>query len=160
MLLKNSNIDRTRVQYTQPFPPYLNMLTWENTPACVQISPSAAEPGLQHKICHALGGRLNSAHADTHSVILPHVVALNAGCGHDWVDRVRPMLGQDPAERLLELAGASDLPTNLAELGARQKDLRTVAEDVAGSPNPVPVDAERIEKLLEQALGTPPEGVA
>lgn len=119
---------------------------------------SKAGPGLQHRICHVLGGRLNLSHADTHSVVLPHVVALNADAGPDWVARLEPVLGPDPATAVWELARRSGLSTSLARLGARAEHLRAVAEDVAGTPNPVPVDVAAIEDLLRRALDdAPPE---
>lgn len=112
--------------------------------------------GLQHKICHELGGRLNLSHADTHSVVLPHVVALNAPSGPEWTARLEPCLGADPALGLWELARRSGLSTGLARLGASSDHLRDVAKTVAGTPNPVAVDAQTIEKLLGRALADEP----
>jgi len=118
---------------------------------------ASAGTGLQHKICHVLGGRLNLSHADTHSVVLPHVVALNTPAAADMVARLRPFLGEAPATALWELAKESGLGTDLASLGARREHLREVAADVAGTPNPVPVDAVTVEALLARALdGEPP----
>jgi maleylacetate reductase len=111
-----------------------------------------AGTGLQHKICHELGGRLNLSHADTHAVVLPHVVALNAAAGPDWAARLEPFLGPDPARGLWDLARRSGLSTDLARLGARREHLREVAEAVAGTANPVPADAAVIEALLGRAL--------
>lgn len=112
--------------------------------------------GLQHKICHELGGRLNLPHADTHSVVLPHVVALNAPAGLDWVARLEPLLGPDPARGLWDLARRSGLPTDLARLGARREHLQEVAEHVAGAVNPAAVDAATIEAMLGRALDDEP----
>jgi maleylacetate reductase len=36
---------------------------------------AAVGGGLHHKICHILGGALDLPHAETHTVVLPHVVA-------------------------------------------------------------------------------------
>jgi maleylacetate reductase len=107
---------------------------------------------LQHKICHELGGRLNLSHADTHSVVLPHVVALNAPAGTEWTVRLEPHLGADSALGLWELARSSGLSTSLARLGARPEHLRDVAVAVAGTSNPVAADAETVEELLGRAL--------
>jgi maleylacetate reductase len=112
--------------------------------------------GLQHKICHELGGRLNLSHADTHSVVLPHVVALNAPAGPEWTARLEPYLGADLALGLWELARSSGLSTSLARLGARPGHLRDVARAVAGTPNPVAADAETVEELLARALADEP----
>ncbi|WP_326568876.1 maleylacetate reductase [Amycolatopsis rhabdoformis] len=108
--------------------------------------------GLQHKICHELGGRLGLSHADTHAVVLPHIVALNAPAGADWAPRLHPFLGPDPAVGLWELARGSGLPTDLASLGASSRTLREVAEEVAGTPNPVPVDTPALEAVLRRAM--------
>jgi len=43
---KRSNIDRTCVQYFARARIYRDTLTWDNTAACVQIRPSAAERGF------------------------------------------------------------------------------------------------------------------
>ncbi|WP_433287088.1 maleylacetate reductase [Pseudonocardia sp. CA-142604] len=115
-----------------------------------------AGTGLQHKICHELGGRLNLSHADTHAAVLPHVVALNAAPGPDWAARLDPFLGADPARGLWELARRSGLSTDLARLGARREHLHAVAKAAAGTANPVPVDAPTIEALLGRALGDEP----
>lgn len=118
---------------------------------------ASAGTGLQHKISHELGGRLNLSHADTHSVVLPYVVALNTPAASDMVARLRPFLGDEPGVALWRLAKESGLRTDLARLGARREHLAEVAADVAGTPNPVPVDAAMIEALLVRALdGAPP----
>jgi len=33
---------------------------------------------LHHKLCHVLGGSFDLPHAETHTVVLPHVVSFNA----------------------------------------------------------------------------------
>jgi maleylacetate reductase len=109
-------------------------------------------PGLQHRICHVLGGRLDLSHADTHSVVLPHVVALNAASRPDLVERLVPVLGDRPGTGLWDLARRCGLATGLARLGARREALHEVAEDVAGTPNPVPATVEVVETLLVRAL--------
>src|SRR5438445_1899914 len=35
--------------------------------------------GLHHKLCHTLGGSFNLPHAETHTVVLAHALAYNAG---------------------------------------------------------------------------------
>ncbi|MGD9990970.1 maleylacetate reductase [Pseudonocardia sp.] len=111
----------------------------------------SAGTGLQHRISHALGGRLGLVHADTHSVVLPYVVALNTPAAPDMVARVRPYLGDDPGHSLWELAGRIGLPRDLAALGATDEALDGVADDVADTPNPVPATRATIRALLERA---------
>ena len=42
------------------------------------VAFASAGSGLHHKICHVLGGMFDLPHAETHAVVLPHVLALNA----------------------------------------------------------------------------------
>ena len=109
-----------------------------------------------HKLCHVLGGTFNLVHADTHSVVLPHAVALNAPALPDEMARLAEALGepgQDPAGALWDLAVASDVPTSLAALGLTAEDLPEAAERAAReiTVNPVPVDAAVLLALLERA---------
>src|SRR5207249_12086098 len=43
---------------------------------------------LHHKLCHTLGGSFNLPHAQTHAVMLPHVLAYNAKAAPDAMARV------------------------------------------------------------------------
>ena len=42
------------------------------------VAFASAGSGLHHKICHVLGGMFDLPHAETHAVVLPYVLALNA----------------------------------------------------------------------------------
>ena len=42
------------------------------------VAFASAGSGLHHKICHVLGGMFNLPHAQTHAVVIPHVLAFNA----------------------------------------------------------------------------------
>ena len=42
------------------------------------VAFAGAGSGMHHKICHVLGGMFNLPHAQTHAVVLPHVLAFNA----------------------------------------------------------------------------------
>ncbi|WP_460490701.1 maleylacetate reductase, partial [Corynebacterium nasicanis] len=42
------------------------------------VSFASAGAGLHHKLCHILGGTFGLPHAQTHAIILPHVLAFNA----------------------------------------------------------------------------------
>lgn len=42
------------------------------------VAFASAGSGMHHKICHVLGGMFNLPHAQTHAVVLPHVLAFNA----------------------------------------------------------------------------------
>ena len=60
---------------------------------------AVAGSGLHHKICHALGGAFDLPHAETHSVVLPHVVAFQQPAAAAAMDRSRPRSVPGPAPR-------------------------------------------------------------
>ncbi|MGW4057969.1 maleylacetate reductase and hydroxyquinol 1,2-dioxygenase domain-containing protein [Amycolatopsis sp. NPDC004747] len=68
----------------------------------------AATMGLHHKLCHHLGGKFGLPHAETHAVLLPHVMA------HQ---------GIDDADEVFELAASLPIPHSLAELGLTEADI-------------------------------------
>jgi maleylacetate reductase len=120
------------------------------------VSLGATAPALHHKVCHVLGGTFDLVHADAHSVVLPHAVAFNAPGLPDEMARLAEALGApggDPAGALWDLAVASGVPTDLAQLGLTADDLPEAAERAAHeiTVNPVPVDAAGLLELLQQA---------
>lgn len=94
--------------------------------------------GLQHKLAHVLGA-LGLPHAETHAVILPHVVAYNAA--HDALSL--------EASHLFELMKQIGAPTKLAKAVDVEDVISKVMRDPY--PNPEPMDAERLRELLERA---------
>src|SRR6266850_278495 len=52
---------------------------------------------LHHKLCHILGGTFDLPHAETHTVILPHVAAFNAEAAPAALRRVAQALGAKEA---------------------------------------------------------------
>src|SRR5690554_2011664 len=101
-----------------------------------------------------LGGTLNLPHAETHAVLLPHVIAYNHAAAPEAMQRVaRALNARDPAFAVHELALQLGAPTRLADIGMQLSDLERVAKIVAESPyaNPRPVDFESILSLLEDA---------
>jgi maleylacetate reductase len=119
------------------------------------VSLGTTGTGLHHKLCHVLGGMFNLVHADTHSVVLPHVVAFNAPALPDEMARLTRALGAagDPAGALWDLAVASSVPTSLADLGLTADDLPEAAARGAEEikVNPVPVDEAALLGILERA---------
>ena len=120
------------------------------------VALGATSTGLHHKLCHVLGGTFNLVHADTHSVILPHAVALNAPALPDEMARLGEALGvpgTEAAGALWDLAVASNVPTSLADLGLDAADLPEAADRAAHeiTVNPVPVDAGVLLALLQRA---------
>ena len=100
--------------------------------------------GLQHKLVHVLGGTHGLPHADTHAVLLPHVIAYN---------QKHTDLDPTALYTLMQNIGA---PTQLA----KAVPVNDVVSEVmrAPYPNPEPMDASRLTKLVEHAMkGLPPQ---
>ncbi len=117
---------------------------------------------LHHKLCHTLGGSFGLPHAETHSLILPHVAAYNAPAAPDAMARVARALGAENAPGgLYDLARAVGAKMALSELGMREADLDR-ATDIALSNsyyNPRPIEKTAIRALLDDAFhGRAPGG--
>jgi maleylacetate reductase len=115
----------------------------------------ATTMSLHHKLCHILGGTLDLPHAETHAVVLPYVLAYNAGSAPAAVAALRRALDtDDPALALQELGGRLGTPRSLGELGVRAEDLDRVVEQGVASPsaNPREFTREDLRALLEAAL--------
>ncbi|MER7402713.1 maleylacetate reductase [Streptomyces sp. NPDC000070] len=117
--------------------------------------------GLHHKVCHVLGGTFGLPHAETHTVVLPYVLAHNAPAAPHALAVLRRALGtDDPPRALWELAGRLGAPRSLAVLGLAEGDVTPAADRVAGEPyaNPRPVTAGEVRAVLRAAYeGGPPE---
>ena len=110
--------------------------------------------GLHHKLCHILGGSFGLAHAETHTVILPHVAAFNAPHASDAMARVARALASDDAPgALFDLAKDAGAPTSLREIGMSGTGLDRAAELAVTTPypNPAPIEPHAIRLLLENA---------
>src|SRR3954470_21994770 len=84
---------------------------------------------LHHKLCHVLGGAFDLPHAETHTVILPHATAYNAGAAPEAMARVARALGRpDPPRALFELAGRLGAKRSLRDLGMPQDGIEQVVE--------------------------------
>ncbi len=111
--------------------------------------------GLHHRLCHTLGGALNTPHAETHAILLPHSVAYNATAAAAGTQKVADALGvEDAALGIHELAKKLGAPTALRQIGVAEGDLDTVAEITATGSfhSPEPVTVGRIRALLQNAF--------
>jgi maleylacetate reductase len=109
---------------------------------------------LHHKLCHVLGGSFDLPHAETHAVVLPHVVAYNAPAAAQAMARVARALGvRDPAEGLFDLVRQAGAPTALRALGMREDQLDRAADLAVSDPywNPRPIERSAIRVLLGNA---------
>ena len=114
----------------------------------------ATTMSLHHKLCHVLGGSFDLPHAETHAVVLPHVVAHNAPSAPVALAALGRALGVEPSSAAAALADrARDLgaPTSLAALGMPRDGLPRVVDAVLAQPyaNPAPVTRESLTALLE-----------
>jgi maleylacetate reductase len=113
--------------------------------------------GLHHKLCHVLGGAYDLPHAQTHSIVLPHVLSYHLA---DPVLSARfgaAGAGDLPA-RVRRICSAYGVPTALRDVGMPEAALDEVAAAVVSAPfaNPRPVDAEELRALLRRAWAGAP----
>lgn len=110
---------------------------------------------LHHKLCHTLGGSFALPHAETHAVVLPHVVRYNQDHAPEAIAAVARALGTDDAAgRLFALLAELGLPVSLRELGLAEQDLDRAADLATERPyfNPRPPDRRSIRQLLGNAF--------
>ncbi|OIJ68038.1 maleylacetate reductase [Streptomyces mangrovisoli] len=125
------------------------------------VAFASAGSGLHHKVCHVLGGMFGLPHAQTHAVVLPHVLAFNAPYSPDAERLLASAFGAPTAgEGLARLRAALDAPRSLRSLGMPQEGVAAAAEAVvAAAPpgNPRPVTLASITELVQTAWeGNPP----
>lgn len=115
----------------------------------------ATTMGLHHRICHVLGGSWNLPHAETHTVVLPHVVALLSDAAPGMAAAVRRAGGFEVAATgLQERSRALGAPRSLAELGLPADAPDRAAALVVERPvqHPVPIPEAEVRALLRRAL--------
>lgn len=125
---------------------------------------AVAGSSLHHRICHVLGGAYDLPHAQTHAVVLPHVLALVAPTLPAAEARIASALGArrgDAVAALTALAVRLGAPTGLRAIGMRFEDLepatRLVLDKLAADgPGPGPLAPDDVAALLAAAwAGTP-----
>ncbi|WP_322064509.1 maleylacetate reductase [Burkholderia ubonensis] len=116
---------------------------------------------LHHKLCHTLGGMFNLPHAETHTIVLPHVLAYNRDAAPDAMRRIARALNTNDAPRAVyDLARGLGAPVALKEIGMVHADLDAVIDATLASPywNPRPVERGPLRALLNMAYeGRRPE---
>lgn len=116
---------------------------------------AGAGSGLHHKICHVLGGTWDLPHAETHAVVLPHVLAFNLDKAPEAATRVADALGTDTAlDGLCDLYRHLSAPMSLGDLGLPEDALDEATERVveaAPPDNPRSVDIAAVRRLLQRA---------
>lgn len=109
---------------------------------------------LHHKICHVLGGTFQLPHAETHTVMLPHVLAYNARAIPNAMRILSLAVGtDDPAVALYRLAKRLGAPISLADLGMPEAGLEeaTTLALKDSYPNPRPIEKSAIRAMLDRA---------
>lgn len=140
--------------YSNPFDPEARSDALFGAWACGTCL-GAVGMSIHHKLCHTLGGSFNLPHAETHTVVLPHATAYNAGAAPEAMVRIARALGvENAAKGLFDLAAKHGAPTSLAELGMRDSDVSRAAEIACASPywNPRPIEPIAIHQLIECAF--------
>lgn len=109
---------------------------------------------LHHKLCHTLGGSFDLPHAETHTVMLPHVLAYNLKASDFARERLTRAVGSDdPALALHKLAKKLAAPTSLSELGMPETGIAKAAKMAVSRPYPNPrsFDEHAILTLIQAA---------
>jgi maleylacetate reductase len=79
---------------------------------------AVAGSGIHHKICHVLGGAYDLPHAEMHTVILPHALALVTPSQPEAIGRMAVAIGEpDVPGAVFDLARRIGAPASLAEIG-------------------------------------------
>ncbi|SFM52259.1 Alcohol dehydrogenase, class IV [Streptomyces sp. cf124] len=119
------------------------------------VAFSSAGSGLHHKICHVLGGMYDLPHAQTHAVVLPHVLAFNAPAAAEVEKRIAAAFCAGSAiDGLERLRRDVDAPKALRDYGLKETEVDDAVQavlDVVPDGNPRPVTAEDIRCLLRGA---------
>ncbi|MFD4639980.1 maleylacetate reductase [Lentzea sp. NPDC058436] len=110
------------------------------------VAFASAGSGLHHKICHVLGGAYNLPHAQTHTAILPHVLAFNAPAVPEAALRITEALGGGLID-LYDEIGASHQLRGVPDV---REAARLVLPSVPPS-NPRPVTEDDLIALLTAA---------
>lgn len=116
---------------------------------------ASAGSGMHHKICHVLGGMYDLPHAQTHAVVLPHVLAFNAPNAPEAEERLARALGGTTATAgLAALRRSVGAPRALRDYGMPESGIEAAVPPIlAAIPanNPTPVTPESLSALLYDA---------
>lgn len=110
------------------------------------VAFASAGSGLHHKICHVLGGAYDLPHAQTHTAILPYVLAFNAPAAPQAATRIAEALGGELTS-LYDDLGASHVLHGLPDAA---EAARLILPSVPPS-NPRPVTEKDLTDLLTAA---------
>ena len=111
---------------------------------------------LHHKLCHTLGGTFNLPHAETHTIVLPHVLAYNAPSVPSAMEKLATALPEsdgDAVKGLNVLLTKLGVKRALADYGLKEADVDRAAELAVANPywNPREVEKEPVRELIRRA---------
>lgn len=119
------------------------------------VAFASAGSGMHHKICHVLGGMFNLPHAQTHAIVLSHVLAFNLPHAPEAERRIAAAFGSATATQgLRSLRERLDAPRALKDYGMPQDGIaKALAPIKAAVPanNPTPVTDDNLSALLRAA---------
>ena len=119
------------------------------------VAFSSAGSGLHHKICHVLGGMYNLPHAQTHAVVLPHVLAFNVASAPEAERRMAAAFGAASAvEGLEQLRRAIHAPRALQDYGLAESGISAAVDAImplVPANNPRKVTRDELSRLLHDA---------
>jgi alcohol dehydrogenase class IV len=115
-----------------------------------------SEMGLHHKLCHTLGGSFNFPHAETHTIMLPHVLAYNAPSIPSIMKKLADVIPEsngDAINGLNVLLAKLKVKKALRDFGMREEDVEKAAQIAVGNPykNPAEIEYERIRETIRRA---------
>jgi alcohol dehydrogenase class IV len=110
--------------------------------------------GLHHRLAHILGGAFGLPHAETHTILLPHVLAYNASEVPEAMARLSRALGAPyPADALFDLAASLGAPRALKDIGMPREGVDQVVATALASTgwNPRSLDEAALTRMLRRA---------
>jgi maleylacetate reductase len=108
---------------------------------------------LHHKLAHVLGG-LGLPHAETHAIMLPHVMRFNLEAAPEAKARLQDALGSgDPAAAIAAMLKKFPIPQRLRDVGFDAAKADFVADEIAAAAitAPQPASADDVRALLAAA---------
>ncbi|RDW65961.1 hypothetical protein BP6252_09596 [Coleophoma cylindrospora] len=112
---------------------------------------------LHHKLCHTLGGSYNMPHAETHTIILPHVLAYNAPNIPEVMEQLAIVFAEsngDAVHGLNVILTKLQVKRGLKEFGFKEEDVDGAAKRTISNPywNPRSVEEAPMKELIRRAV--------
>lgn len=117
--------------------------------------------GLHHKLCHTLGGSFNMPHAETHTIVLPHVLAYNSPEIPGVMKQLAAVLpgsNGDAIAGLNILLQKLKVVQSLKSFGFKKEDITRASELACANlyPNPRLIEKGPIHELVTRVWSGQP----